>query len=74
MNRGNAMAKSSTQTFYGTRRGKRNQTHKTRRQIVEDFVDEWTHKGIIKEDANRQPFIDDLLRRVCGIEQSTQYI
>ena len=30
--------------------------------------------GIIKEDANRQPFIDDLLRRVCGIEQPTQYI
>lgn len=71
------MAKNSTQTFYGTNRNRRNQTHKTRRQIVKEFVDEWVGKsknGIIKEDANRQPFIDDLLRRVCGIEQPTQYI
>lgn len=71
------MAKNSTQTFYGTNRSRRNQTHKTRRQIVKEFVDEWVGKsknGIIKEDANRQPFIDDLLRRVCGIEQPTQYI
>lgn len=68
------MAKSSTQTFYGEKGRKRNQTHKTRRQIVKEFVDEWTHKGNIKEDANRQPFIDDLLRRVCGIDQPTQYI
>lgn len=68
------MAKSSTQTFYGSKGGKRNQAHKTRRQIVKEFVDEWTNKGIIKEDANRQPFIDDLLRRVCGVEQPTQYI
>lgn len=70
------MAKSSTQTFYGTN-NRKNQTHKTRRQVVEEFVDEWVDKdnnGIIKEDANRQPFIDDLLRRVCGIEQPTQYI
>ena len=71
------MAKNSTQTFYGTNGSRRNQTHKTRRQIVKEFVDEWVGKsknGIIKEDANRQPFIDDLLRRVCGIEQPTQYI
>lgn len=68
------MAKSSTQTFYGTKGNTRNQTHKTRRQLIQEFVNEWTSKGEIKEDANRQPFIDDLLRRVCGIEQPTQYI
>ena len=68
------MAKSSTQTFYGTKGNTRNQTHKTRRQLIQEFVKEWTGKGEIKEDANRQPFIDDLLRRVCGIEQPTQYI
>lgn len=68
------MAKSSIQTFYGSKGGKRDQVHKTRRQIVKEFVNEWTNKGIIKEDANRQPFIDDLLRRVCGVEQPTQYI
>ena len=68
------MAKSSTQTFYETKGNTRNQTHKTRRQLIQEFVKEWTGKGEIKEDANRQPFIDDLLRRVCGIEQPTQYI
>ena len=71
---GRIMAKSSTQTFYGTKGNTRNQTHKTRRQLIQEFVKEWTGKGEIKEDANRQPFIDDLLRRVCGIEQPTQYI
>lgn len=73
------MAKSSTSKFYGTSRTKNN-GHKTRREIVKDFVSEWTNKGkdtgygFIKEDANRQPFIDDFLRRVCGIEQPTKYI
>lgn len=68
------MAKSSTQTFYETKGNTRNQTHKTRRQLIQEFVKEWIGKGEIKEDANRQSFIDDLLRRVCGIEQPTQYI
>lgn len=73
------MAKSSTSKFYGTSRTKNN-GHKTRREIVKDFVSEWTNKGkdtgygFIKEDANRQPFIDDFLRRICGIEQPTKYI
>lgn len=72
------MAKSSTQTFYGTNNNRRNQDHKTRRQIVKEFVDEWMGKekkfGVIKEDANRQSFISDLLRHICGVEQPTQYI
>lgn len=67
------MAKSSTSKFYGIKQEKSN-THKSNRQRVIEFVKEWTGKGEIKEDANRQPFIDDLLRRVCGIEQPTQYI
>ena len=46
------MAKSSTQTFYGTKGNTRNQTHKTRRQLIQEFVKEWTGKGEIKEDAN----------------------
>lgn len=57
------MAKNSTQTFYGTKGNPKNQTHKAHRQIVKEFVDEWVGKGnsgIIKGDANRQPFIDDL--------------
>lgn len=73
------MAKSSTSRFYGTKTT-RNTTHKTRKQIIKEFVDEWTNKGkesgygFIKEDANRQPFIDDFLRRVCGVDQPTKYI
>lgn len=73
------MAKSSTSRFYGTKTT-RNATHKTRKQIIKEFVDEWTNKGkesgygFIKEDANRQPFIDDFLRRVCGVDQPTKYI
>nr|WP_225358549.1 hypothetical protein [Limosilactobacillus reuteri] len=31
------MAKSSTQTFYGTN-NRKNQTHKTRRQVVEELL------------------------------------
>lgn len=74
-----SMAKSSTSKFYGTSRNKDN-GHKTRREIVKDFVSEWTNKGkdtgygFIKEDANRQPFINDFLRRICGIEQPTKYV
>ena len=73
------MAKSSTSRFYGTKTT-RNTTHKTRKQIIKEFVDEWTNKGkesgygFIKEDANRQPFIDYFLRRVCGVDQPTKYI
>lgn len=71
------MVRSSTKTFYGQKNGERNQTHKTRRQVVKEFVAEWVgkaEKDVIKEDANRQSFISDLLRRVCGIDQPTQYI
>ena len=71
------MARSSTKTFYGQKNGERNQTHKTRRQVVKEFVAEWAgkaEKDVIKEDANRQSFISDLLRRVCGVDQPTQYI
>ncbi len=73
------MAKSSTNKFYGTSRTK-DTGHKTRREIVKEFVEEWTNKGkdtgygFIKEDANRQSFINDFLRRVCGIAQPTKYI
>lgn len=71
------MVRSSTKTFYGQKNGERNQTHKTRRQVVKEFVAEWVgkaEKDVIKEDANRQSFISDLLRRVCGVDQPTQYI
>lgn len=73
------MAKNSTSKFYGTT-VRRNNGHKTRKEVIQEFVDEWANKGkdtgygFVKEDANRQPFIDDLLRRVCGIEQPTKYI
>lgn len=73
------MAKSSTSRFYGTSRTK-DTGHKTRREVVKEFVNEWTHKGkdtgygFVKEDANRQSFINDFLRRVCGVEQPTKYI
>lgn len=46
------MARSSTKTFYGQKNGERNQTHKTRRQVVKEFVAEWVgkaEKDVIKE-------------------------
>lgn len=55
------MAKSSTQTFYGTKNTRGDQAHKTRRQIVKEFVKEWTGKGIIKEDVNH------LLMTYCDV-------
>lgn len=46
------MVRSSTKTFYGQKNGERNQTHKTRRQVVKEFVAEWVgkaEKDVIKE-------------------------
>lgn len=52
------MAKSSTQTFYGTN-NRKNQTHKTRRQVVEEFVDEWVDKDNYKQpDMTYSDFMD----------------
>lgn len=39
------MVRSSTKTFYGQKNGERNQTHKTRRQVVKEFVAEWVGKA-----------------------------